>query len=185
MDLTIAEAMLATCATPPMFTPTSISKDFAIFEYVGGGLGLSNPTREIIAEAHHAFGDEATVAYLLSIGGGHPGVNSVPSDPSVTSWVEFLERLAMDSEKTAHDVAAHLAQLSLYYRLSVRYGLENQRPRVVGDLEVMNTLTTAFLQDTETSEILGRCVDAIKTREGFTTLEKLSKQTVKAYCTVC
>ena len=82
----VAEGMLATCATPPMFTSTSISKDFATFEYVGGGLGLSNPTREIIAEGHHAFDDEAAVACLLSIGCGHAGLNSLAGSGFWSDW---------------------------------------------------------------------------------------------------
>jgi hypothetical protein len=175
IDLTIAEAMLATCATPPMFTPTKISKDFAIFEYVGGGLGLSNPTREIIAETHEAFGDEATIACLLSIGCGHRGVTSVPSDLTATTWSGFLEWLAMDSEKTARDFATHLVQLSLYYRLSVGYGLEFHQSRMPGYSEAIGAHTATYLQDWETIEIVSRCVDAIKTGDGLATIERLSK----------
>src|SRR5450432_3200047 len=77
-NLTVAEAMFATSAIAPMFTPISIGKDFATFEYVSGDLGLSNPIREVIAGAYHAFGDETTVACLLSVGCGHSGVKSLP-----------------------------------------------------------------------------------------------------------
>jgi hypothetical protein len=175
VDLTIAEAMLATCSTPPMFTPITISKDFAMFEYVGGDLGLSNPTREVIAEAHRMFGDETAVSCLLSIGSGHPGVNAVPSDSGATSWIKFLEGMAADSEKTAQDIGSHMSKLSLYYRLSVIYGLERNQAREWKDLESITAHTTAYLNDLGVVELVDRCVDTIKHGEGFTTLEQLSE----------
>lgn len=67
-NLTVAEAMLATMATAPTFDPVAVSKDFSSFEYISGELGLSNPVREVIAGAHRAFGNESTIACLLSIG---------------------------------------------------------------------------------------------------------------------
>src|SRR4051812_13950300 len=104
-DLTISEAMLATCATPPLFVPTKLSQDYSSIEYTGADLGLSNPIREIIAAAHRAFGDETVVPCLLSIGCGHPGVNVTPSDPDRSSRIAFLERLSTDSERVAQDIA--------------------------------------------------------------------------------
>jgi hypothetical protein len=114
-NLTIAEAMLATCATPSFFTSTSIEKDFATFEYIGGDFGLSNPTREIIGEAHRAFGDDATVACLLSIGCGHSGINPTPSDSGMATWIDFLKNVTMDSEKTAREMAIKMKHLTLYH----------------------------------------------------------------------
>jgi hypothetical protein len=173
VDLSIAEGMLATCSTPPIFTPTAISKDFATFEYVSGDLGLSNPTREIIAESHRAFGDERTVACLLSIGCGHNGVNAVPSASSGSVWIDFVERVATDSEKTAHNIAAQMKQLTLYHRLSVNCGLEKNREREWKDPEVIAVHATAYLNDMDVIGALGRCVNAIKHGDGFATLEQL------------
>jgi predicted acylesterase/phospholipase RssA len=174
VDLTIAEAMLATCSTPPIFTPTIISKDSAKFEYVSGDLGLSNPTREIIAEAHRTFGDETTVSCLLSIGCGHPGVNAVPSESGSTSWIKFLEGVATDSEKTAQDIGTHMSKLSLYHRLSVVYGLERNQAREWKDQESITAHTTTYLNDLSIVDIMDRCVNTIKHGDGFATLEQLS-----------
>lgn len=69
----------------------------------------------------------------------------------------------MDSEKTARDVATHLALLSLYYRLSVKHG--PGRSSVgggVGRLRDYYIPPPMYLQDLETTEIMGGCVDAIK-----------------------
>jgi hypothetical protein len=174
-NLTIAEAMLATSAIAPMFTPISIGKDFSTFEYISGDLGLSNPIREIIAEALHIFGDEATVACLLSVGCGHSGVKSLPTASNLTARVEFLERLAMDSEKVAQDLGAQMSKLTLYYRISVNFGLETLQPRAWRDPKTSITRTSVYLQDLEVTELVDRCADAINTGHGSATLEQLSE----------
>jgi len=175
VDLTVAEAMLATCATPPIFAPTTISKDAVTFDYVGGDLGLSNPTREIISEAHRAFGDERTIACLLSIGCGHSGVKAVPEDSAATAWVDFLTRVTMDSEKAARDIASHMSQLTLYHRLSVNYGLETDHVREWKDPETIAGYTTAYLNDGDVVGLVDRCVETMNHGDGFTTLEQLSE----------
>jgi predicted acylesterase/phospholipase RssA len=179
VDLTIAEAMLATCSTPPIFTPTIISKDFANFEYIAADIGLSNPIREIIAEAHRAFGDEVTVSCLLSVGCGHPGVSSAPNNSDGTSWTDFLEGVAKDSEKTAQNIATQMSQLTLYHRLSVKYGLENGHVHEWKDPDTITTHTTNYLNDLDIVVLLDRCVDTIKHGDGFTTLERLSTSGIR------
>jgi hypothetical protein len=180
VDLTIGEAMLATCSTPPIFTPMTMSKDFATFEYVGGDLGLSNPTREVIAEAHHTFGDETTVTCLLSIGCGHPGVNAVPNDSGGASWTAFFEGVAKDSEKMAQDIGVQMSQLTLYHRFSVKYGLEKDQRREWKDPDIISTHTTNYLNDLDIVVLLDRCVDTIRLADGFTTLERLSTSEIKS-----
>jgi predicted acylesterase/phospholipase RssA len=175
VDLTIAEAMLATCSISPIFTPTTISKNFVTFEYISGDIGLSNPIREVIAEAHRTFGDERTVACVLSIGCGHPGVNAVPTDSSGTSWTEFLDGVARDSEKTAQDIATQMSQLTLYHRLSVNRGLEKNQAREWTDPNFTTAHTMTYLNDLDILDLVNRCANTIKDRDGFTTLEQLSE----------
>jgi hypothetical protein len=174
-NLTIAEAMFATSAIAPMFTPISIGKEFSTFEYISGDLGLSNPIREIIAGTLHIFGDEATVACLLSIGCGHSGVKSLPTTSNLTDRVEFLERVAMDSERVAQDIGAQMSKLRLYYRLSVDFGLETLQPRAWRDPKTSIAQTSVYLQDLEVTELVDRCADAINTGHGSATLEQLSE----------
>ncbi|KIM25294.1 hypothetical protein M408DRAFT_212102 [Serendipita vermifera MAFF 305830] len=101
LNLTIAEAMMATLATPPMFTSAQIRKDTATFEYTSADWTPSNPMEELIAEAHEALGAEQKVACILSLGCGHPGVFAAPKDSSTAAWNEFLEYLVADSERKA------------------------------------------------------------------------------------
>jgi hypothetical protein len=146
-----------------------------MFEYVGGDLGLSNPTREVIAEAHRTFGDETTVSCLLSIGCGRSGANTVPSDPAGTTWTDFVERAWMDSEKTVQDIATQMSQLTLYHRLSVNYGLERSQVREWKDPESITAHTTTYLNDLGVVELVDCCVGTMKHGDGFTTLEQLSE----------
>jgi hypothetical protein len=176
-NLTLAEAMFATSAIAPMFTPISIGKDFSTFEYVSGDLGLSNPIREVIAGAHHAFGDEASVACLLSVGCGHSGVKSLPGTSGSAARIDFLERLAMDSEKVAQDISSQMSQLPIYHRLSVNYGLEALQSRAWTDPRISTAQTAVYLKDLEVVELVDRCVDSIKTGHGSATLEQLSELT--------
>ena len=173
-NLTIGEAMLATCATPPLFTSTSIEKEFATFEYTGGDLGLSNPTGQIIAEAHRTFSSDATVACLLSIGCGHSGIEPSPTGSDVATWIDFLNRVTMDSEKTAREMAARMTHLTLYHRLCVDYGLATDQPNSWMDPIVISSHTTAYLGDLEVVERVNFCADIINYGDGFTTLEQLS-----------
>jgi hypothetical protein len=166
--------MLATCTAPPISIPTRIEKDFATFEYVSGEVGLSNPTHEVIAEAHRAFGGNATVTCLLSIGSGHKGVNAAPLDSNAEAWVEFLNRVTKDSEKIAQEVAAQMKYLTLYHRLSVDYGLEALKSDMWMDLTTISTATALYLNDIEVSERVERCVETINQGHGFATLEQLS-----------
>jgi hypothetical protein len=177
INLTLAEAMFATCAIAPIFTSISIVKDFSTFEYVSGELGLSNPIREVIAGAHYAFGDEATVACLLSVGCGHSGIKPLPRTSDSVARIDFLERLAMDSEKVAQDMRLQTSQLTVYHRFFVNYGLEVLQARAWTDPKTSATRTAVYLKDLEVVELVDRCVDSIKTGHGSATLERLSGST--------
>ncbi|KIM19800.1 hypothetical protein M408DRAFT_30919, partial [Serendipita vermifera MAFF 305830] len=110
-NLTIAEAILATVATPPLFTSTQVLKSTTTFDYIGEDWALSNPTREIIAEAHEAFGADEKVACLLSLGCGHAGIFAAPDSSSMKEWNKLLERLAMDGERKAESLGSHMGPL--------------------------------------------------------------------------
>ena len=173
INITVAEAMLITCAAPPKFAPVAIQKDPFTFEYVSGEHGLSNPIREAIREAHYAYGNEATVACLLSIGCGHSGNITLPGGSSATDRTDFLERLATDGERTAREVAVQMGRLALYHRFAVSHGLSRGRERVNPD--AVTTHTAIYLEDLEVVEAISKCAHAIVHGEGFTTLEQLSK----------
>ena len=171
VDLTIAEALMATLSTPPSFTPLSISKDASTFEYTGADWTLSNPTHEIISEAHTVFGAEERVACLLSLGCGRPGVFSVPEDRDSVEWNQFLGRLADDGERKAQRLESQMGPSGLFHRFSVTSGLEN--PASLGPGDIM-THTIAYLTEVAVSQKMDICVSSLKVRDGVSSLGQLS-----------
>ncbi|KIM26690.1 hypothetical protein M408DRAFT_72343, partial [Serendipita vermifera MAFF 305830] len=74
LPITVIEAALASCATIPLFEPVVVGMGHKRKEYIAAGLGATNPIREVISEAHSLFGGDSTVASILSVGVGHPGI---------------------------------------------------------------------------------------------------------------
>jgi len=172
LNLTITEAMLATLASPPLFASTSVFKDASTFEYISADLTLSNPTRQIIVEAYGTFGEEARVACLLSLGCGHPGIAPSPDDSEMTSWIQFLTRIVMDSERKAQDIDGQMGHLGLYYRFCVPQGLEQESPSLKPEGILAHTVV--YLSSAPVSSKITECTDSIKLRDGLASLEQLS-----------
>ena len=181
LNLTIAEALLATLATPPLFTSTPIHKDFATFEYIGAELTLSNPTQETIAEAHEAFGTDKRVACLMSLGSGHPGIFSAPESPNVAEWNRFLEGLVMDAERKAQSLESQIGHLGFYHRFSVGIGLERTKYSTMTGSGDISTHTQVYLRDVKVSGEMNVCAGLLKARDGLITLDQLSKTDSRRY----
>ena len=174
IDVTILDAMMITLASPPLFSPISISKDASTFQYVSGDLTNSNPTRAIIAEAYGAFGPEGHVACLLSIGCGHFGTSPVPDGSNLAIWNEFLAKLATDSENEAQRIGSQMANLRLYHRFSVNRGLDLSSISDKTDCENIITQTSVYLEDLALAERVDQCSELLKIRDGTASLEQLS-----------
>ncbi|KIM32138.1 hypothetical protein M408DRAFT_214439 [Serendipita vermifera MAFF 305830] len=153
IDLTVNEALLATLATPPLFTPTSISRDASVFEYLGGDLTQSNPARVVVTEAYRAFGAEARIALLLSIGSGHPGVVSFPDNNNLASWGQFLEKLVADSEQKAQEIESQMGHLGIYHRFNIVRGLKKMKPSTKFTSGEVLAHTAAYLSDVSVSRV--------------------------------
>ena len=172
LNLTICEALVATLSTPPLFASTSIFKDSATFEFMGADLMLRNPTQEIIAEAHNAFGADSRVGCLLSIGSGRHGVFSAPEHPNPAEWNQFLERLLVDGQRKAQDLESRLGQLEPYHRFTVTSGLEGSAVMQPGEIL---THTAAYLSDVAVSRKIDPCVVSLRGRGEGISLSQLSK----------
>jgi hypothetical protein len=175
LNFTIAEAMLVTLASAPLFTPISVLNGISTFEYISGDLTLSNPTLMVISEAYETFGEKAHVACLMNIGNGHPGFISPPESSDLASWNLFLEKVVKDSELKAEEIDSHMGYLGVYHRFSVTRGLEGQI--------MMDTTTTGdaigytvvYLAGAAVSRKLDLCAKALTSRDGIVSLEQLSK----------
>jgi hypothetical protein len=175
LNLTIAEAMLATLASPPLFTSTSIFKNSSTFEYTGADITLSNPTRQTIAEAYGTFGEEARIACLLNIGCGHPGIIKSPGSSHSIAWIQFLEKIVTDSEQKAEEIKSQMGHLGLYHRFSVTRGLEREKDVSEPESGDAITHTVVYLTGFDVSKKMDICVDSLRLRDGVASLEQLRK----------
>jgi hypothetical protein len=175
LNVTIAEALLATLATPPRFSSASLFKGDAAFEYIGGELTISNPAREVISEAHGAFGPDERVACLLSLGCGHSGVIVAPDELHSAGWSVFLEKLFRDNEQKAQIIEAQMGHLGLYYRFSVTRGLERRTSTITPKPGEVLAHTAVYLSMVAISRKMDLCVDSIKVQDGIASLEQLSE----------
>ena len=176
LNFTIGEAIMATLASPPLFTPASISN----IEYISGDLKFSNPTLNIVSEAYGAFGEEARVACLLNLGTGHPGFLSPPSNSDFDNWNRFLDKVVKDSEQKAEEIGSLMGNLGLYHRFSVTRGLEGERQTKTTIVENVVECTTVYLDGVAVSQKLEICIDSLKVRDGVASLDQLSKSKASA-----
>ncbi|KIM30831.1 hypothetical protein M408DRAFT_271216 [Serendipita vermifera MAFF 305830] len=170
LNMTIAEALLATLATSPLFSPLSLIKGGATTEYIGGDTTISDPTQNLLDEAYGTFGSEALVACLLSIGCGHPGLIAAESASDVATWYRLTDKLLADGERKAQQLESRMGHLGLYYRFSVTLGLERD---VTPDIGTTLAHTEVYLADVAISHKLDLCIDALKSQSGIASLEQL------------
>jgi len=175
LNFTITEAILATLASPPLFTPISISNEVTTSEYISGDLKLSNPTRTIISEAYEAFGEEHRVACILNIGSGQPGVLSIPDNSDLETWNHFLEKALKDGEQQSEAIEVQIGHLGLYHRFSVIRGLEWEKSGPHPDAGDIITHTAVYLGGVNVSRKMTTCVDLLRLRDGVAPLGQLSE----------
>lgn len=175
LDLTIAEALSATLATPPLFTSTSIIKDAANFEYISADWTLSNPTQEIIAEAYGVFGTEERVACRISLGCGHPGVFSAPGPSDPVEWTRFINNLVSDADCKAESLDSQMGHLGFYSRFSVDSGLETTELSRSPDFGHIVAHTKVYVDKGSVTRRMDLCIEMVRMRDGTVTLDQLSK----------
>jgi hypothetical protein len=166
VNVTIAEAMMTTLASPPLFTSTRIVKDSSTFKYISSDLTLSNPTQQVISEASATFSEERRIACLLSIGCGHPGVIKSPNSPDKATWIEFLEKLATNSEQKAEELQAQMGHLGLYHRFSVTRGLEMETHIPGSQIWDIIAHTAVYFTGFDVSRKMDLCAESLRVRDG-------------------
>ena len=167
---TVIQAIRAVWATPGLFPSVRIGPGVMEEEIVSAASGFNNPTLEILKEAHQAFGPDATVSCLLSLGAGRVAIRSVTSDGTPAS--KALEQLAMDCEKTADEVQRRIGRLGIYFRFSVDRGLDFD-----GSFSPMGNITAhtgQYLLDDAVNRGIDTCIQSSE-RDSRVTLEQICK----------
>lgn len=159
--MTVVEAILATCATQPLFLPIIVGTGSHRQELIGGIIGAPNPCREVIAEAGGKFKGSSKISVILSIGSGHLGTLSAPMNAGPEDWTAILRDMIANSEKTAQEMEERMGGKDFYFRLSVDQGLQ-QHYGIAGDDPLwVNAQTEAYLDSETISDKLEACVEAV------------------------
>ena len=171
------EAALATCAAQPDFAPVSSGSGYRKKEYIGVGLGANNPVRDLITEAHSLFGGDSSVASMLSIGTGHPGIISFPADGGDVS-LRRLRDMMNDCEQRAQEIEQQIGRVGIYFRFSVEQGMQNDSPAQAADPSWILAQTESYLTDAGICQKIGAFVHSIDSPSKVVSLDQLSMSAV-------
>ncbi|KIM30111.1 hypothetical protein M408DRAFT_67143 [Serendipita vermifera MAFF 305830] len=173
-QITVVNAILATCATQPAFTAVSVGERYRKREYVGAGFGGNNPIQEVITEAHLLFGGESNVSSLLSIGTGHPGIIALSPGINGPGMDEAMRDMMNDCEQKAQDMEQRLGPAGIYSRFSVDQGMQNRHPDELADPGWITAQTEGYLTRHDTRDKLGIFVQNVNAERRSVTLDQLS-----------
>src|SRR6201996_9422187 len=171
LDITLVDAILATCATQPTFLPISIGPELNRQELVGGAMGTANPCRELVLEAQDKFKRTAHISTIISLGSGQLG--TLRGATKDKDWMEVLRNMVESCERTAQEIEAQIVHFDIYSRFSVEQGLQRLYGAKAEDLQWLNTQTAAYVQDVEVARRLDECAERLTSREQVITLEQL------------
>ena len=144
-------------------------------EFVGGALGTSNPTRELLNEAVTLFGKDCRVAQLISVGCGMPRVVSLEVSEETTGVDKLLQRLSTDCEAVAKELSTRLFTVDAYLRLNVDRGLEAVSMTDWGTLGIIESHTCAYVETSTVAEAFEASLNRLRSRIGSLSLGQLSE----------
>jgi hypothetical protein len=181
--ITVIDAALASCSAQPDFAPISSGSGYKRKVYVAAGLGANNPVSDVITEAHELFGGDSSVAFLLSVGTGHPGMIPAPADGAV--HIDKLMRDMMnDCEQRAQEVERRLGRVGIYFRFSVQQGMQNIHGGQLADPSWISSQTDAYLLDQRTSESIDALLQTFGAPKKHVTLSQLGELSLRL-CRIC
>lgn len=151
--ITVIDAALATCATQPQFAPIFSGQGFRKKEYIGAGIGASNPIHELFTEAQSLFGGDANVASMLSLGNGHPGIITLSSNDAEFGSANMIWDLMNDCTQKAHDIEQRIGSTGIYSRFSVEQGMQNEHSATIDPSWIISQ-TESYLGDARTENRL-------------------------------
>jgi hypothetical protein len=158
----------------PDFAPVSSGSGYKKKVYVAAGLGANNPVSDVITEAHELFGGDSSVAFILSLGTGHPGTIPVPADGHVDMH-KLMREMMNDCEQRAQEVERRLGRVGIYFRFSVQQGMQNVHGGHVTDLSWISSQTDAYLSDHRTSENINALLKTFNAPKKHVTLCQLGE----------
>jgi predicted acylesterase/phospholipase RssA len=156
----IWQAARATLALPDLFPPIEISQADVKQVYIGGAIGSSNPSNELIREFELQWKDEK-IASLISMGAGHEGVIQAADSLSTNGLGTVLNRMVTDCERVALCLEDRFRDQNIYFRFSVEQGLQRRTDGIRTELGDIETHTKGYLQSGKTSDLIDELVESL------------------------
>lgn len=190
LDISIKDAIMATCASPSLFSAVRVQESSSNRDFISADGGLCNPTREIIKAASEVFGEDGSVTCVLSLGTGNQGVlvssgklDEIGASNGTNTSMEYqnmLRRIAEDCERVARELDDQMGDTDVYFRFSVDQGMQRsqiQRVRFSSDNDgAQSTVlvhTVAYLGQPGVGRDVDACVNALKFRRPSLTWREL------------
>jgi hypothetical protein len=173
------EALCATIASPPLFTPVKIGPRGREQTFVGGPLGANNPTRELLREAGSIYGNNKRVAQIISLGAGISRDVLIESADSADVANHLLKSLAVDCETVASELSTRLFAVDAYVRLDVDCSGMNAVMDDWSEVGTMEARTDAYVEGDIVARMLDESLRYLQNRVGTATLGQIS-----AYSTI-
>jgi hypothetical protein len=170
--ITVIDAALASCSVQPDFAPVSSGSGYKKKVYIAAALGANNPVCDVITEAHELFGGDSTVAFLLSLGTGHPGTIPIPPEGTVDIH-QLMRDMMNDCERRAQEFERRLGRVGVYFRFSVQQGMQNIHGGQATDPSWIASQTEAYLLDQRTSDNIDALLRTSNAPKKHVTLSQL------------
>jgi tetratricopeptide (TPR) repeat protein len=156
--VTVVEAVLATCALQPDFLPVTLPNE--PYQYVGPGLGASNPIYHVVSEAvciNYHPPEVYEIALLLSLGSGTPGMISfIRRHYSHHASHERQEDVAAD--EAAGRALEYAKENGVYFRFSLEQETQGRNLEVnMDDLDSIATQLDLYLRNEDTIKRIEEC----------------------------
>ena len=176
----IWEAARATSAAPTFFQRISISgPGHPEQSYVDGGLGLNNPTMQMLDEVSLIFPDRH-VACIISIGCGKAETISIPKPRFFqrllpTELIKATVAIATDCEAIEQDVAKRFRDISdLYYRFNVEQGMQSIGLAKFDMMENVVAHTEQYIRMESVTKQLNNAVSILRGRKAIVSASQIS-----------
>jgi predicted acylesterase/phospholipase RssA len=177
-DCTIWEAARATSAAPTFFKSIVIGEPGATQPYIDGGIGLNNPTLQVIDEAQSIFSDRR-VACIVSIGTGQAKTIEIPKPGPFQQvvpldFVNAVISIATECEMTSEAMVQRFQNTqNFYFRFNVEQGLQEVKMAQWDRLDKVAAHTKRYLQMEDVKKKIGAAVDAILQRPEHVTTAQI------------
>ena len=179
-DCMIWQAARATSAAPTFFKRIRIGEQGSEEEFLDGGLGCNNPIKQVLEESEAAFGPDACIACIVSIGTGQGDVIGLRSPDAFQralplNLIAVLKEIATTCESAAEDTEKRFKRVNnVYFRFNVEQGMQGITLAEWKKLGEVTQHTMQYIQKSAVNQKINAAVEAIRGRQALIRTAELS-----------